>query len=102
MARALTGAGFAIQHAPAGVQEFKIETVSYNAALGMSSGSIVNLVTKSGTNAYHGTVYEFLRNDKLDARNFFALSKGEFRRNQFGFSVGGPIRKNQTFFFCNY
>jgi hypothetical protein len=102
MARALTGAGFSIQPTPDGVQEFKIETVSYNAALGMSSGSIVNLVTKSGTNAYHGTAYEFLRNDKLDARNFFALSKGEFRRNQFGFSVGGPIRKNKTFFFGNY
>ena len=116
MARALTGAGFSIQPTPDAVQEFKIETVSYNAALGMSSGSIVNLVTKSGTNQYHGTVYEFLRNDKLDARNFFAVNqrnpatgqeipntaRGEFRRNQFGFSVGGPVRKNHTFFFGNY
>src|SRR5206468_7467839 len=116
MARALTGAGFSIQPTPDGVQEFKIETVSYNAALGMSSGSVVNLVTKAGTNEYHGTAYEFLRNDKLDARNFFAVNqrdpatgreipnsaRGKFRRNQFGFAVGGPIRKNRTFFFGNY
>jgi hypothetical protein len=101
-ARALTGGGFSIQPTPDGVQEFKIETVTEDATLGMSSGSVINLVTKSGTNALHGTAYEFLRNDKMDARNFFANGKGEYRRNQFGFAVGGPIRKNKTFFFVNY
>jgi hypothetical protein len=108
--------GFSVQPSPDAVQEFKIQTSIYSAAFGKTAGSTINLVTKSGTNELHGTAYEFLRNDKLDARNFFALdqtnpvtgvvlpgtARPEYRRNQFGFAIGGPIRKNKTFFFANY
>jgi carboxypeptidase family protein len=97
--RNLTFGGFAVSPPPDAVQEFKVQTNIYDAAFGKTAGSTINLVTKSGTNEIHGTVYEFLRNDKLDARNTYATSRPEFRRNQFGFSVGGPIRKNKTFFF---
>ncbi|MBL8150367.1 MAG: TonB-dependent receptor, partial [Blastocatellia bacterium] len=72
---------------------------------GRNSGAIVNIVTKSGTNEFHGSAFEFFRNDKLDARNFFNAKpnpKTAFRNNQFGFSLGGPIIKNRTFFFSNY
>ena len=100
--RNLTFGGFAVQPTPDAVQEFKIQTNIYSAAFGRAAGSTINVITKSGTNELHGTVYEFLRNDNLDARNFFATDKPEFRRNQFGFAVGGPIRKNKTFFFGNY
>lgn len=100
--RNLTFGGFAVSPPPDAVQEFKVQTNIYSAAFGKTAGSTINLVTRSGSNDLHGTVYEFLRNDKLDARNFFATQKPEFRRNQFGFSVGGPIRKNKTFFFGNY
>jgi hypothetical protein len=60
------------------------------------------MTTKFGTNELHGSLYEFLRNDKLDARNFFSASKPVLRYNQFGASLGGPIRKDKTFFFVNY
>ena len=63
---------------------------------------MVNAATKSGTNAFHGSGYEFLRNSVLDARNFFDARKPPFRRNQFGGSLGGPIKKNKLFFFVNY
>src|SRR5262249_13063500 len=63
---------------------------------------IINVVTKSGTNDYHGTLYEFLRNDKLDARPFFSNRKNPLKRNQFGGALGGPIRRNKLFFFGNY
>lgn len=72
---------------------------------GRNSGAIVNIVTKSGTNEFHGSVLEFLRNDKLDARNFFNTKpnpQNAFRNNQFGFALGGPIVKNKTFFYFNY
>lgn len=94
--------GFSVQPPPDAVQEFKIQTNTYNAAFGDSAGSTINLVTKSGTNELHGTAYEFLRNDMFDARNYFSTNKAELRRNQFGFAVGGPIRKSKTFFFVNY
>jgi outer membrane receptor protein involved in Fe transport len=87
------------------IQEFQVQTNNYSAEYGRSSGSIVNLVTKSGTNQLHGSAYEFLRNDKLDARNYFAdpaLRAPELRLNQFGASLGGPIHKDKTFFFGNY
>ncbi|PYV87052.1 MAG: hypothetical protein DMG05_18305, partial [Acidobacteria bacterium] len=100
--RNLTFGGFAVQPTPDAVQEFKIQTNIYSAAFGRAAGSTINLITKSGTNEIHGTVYEFLRNDNLDARNFFATDKPEFRRNQYGFALGGPIRKNKTFVFGNY
>ncbi|MBI3683968.1 MAG: TonB-dependent receptor, partial [Acidobacteria bacterium] len=96
-----------------GIQEFKIQTNAYSAEYGRSGGGLVTLVTKSGTNTFHGSVYEFLRNSALDANNFFANRAGRplasFKRNQFGASAGGPIflpkvykGKDRSFFFFNY
>ncbi len=94
--------GFSIQPSPDAVQEFKVQTESFSAVFGKNAGSTINLVTKSGTNEIHGSAFEFLRNDKLDARNFFAQEKPSFRRNQYGGYIGGPIKKNKTFFFGGY
>ena len=84
------------------IQEFKIERNSYTAQYGGASGGIINVVTKAGTNLFHGSVYEFHRNDNLDSKDFRADEKGEFKRNQYGFSIGGPVIKNRTFFFFNF
>jgi hypothetical protein len=85
------------------IQEFSVLTSNYSAEYGKTSGGVVNAVTRSGTNIFHGSVYEFLRNSALDARNFFDGPKiPAFIRNQFGGSVGGPIIKNRTFFFADY
>jgi len=87
------------------VQEFKIDNSTVSAEYGQSSGAIVNLATRSGASKLHGELFEFLRNDALDARNFFTLNSSEpwpFKRNQFGGSVGGPIVKSKTFFFFSY
>ena len=84
------------------VREFQVLTSNYSAELGGTSGGVVNMVSKSGTNGLHGTLYEFLRNSALDARNFFDGAKPPFKRNQFGGSIGGPIRKDKAFFFANY
>jgi hypothetical protein len=101
--RNLTFGGFAVQPSPDAVQEFKIQTNIYDAAFGQTAGSTINLVTRSGTNEFHGSAYEFLRNDLLDASNFFNPVKPELRRNQFGASLGGPIIKSKKiFFFGNY
>ncbi|HWF11642.1 MAG TPA: TonB-dependent receptor [Bryobacteraceae bacterium] len=88
-----------------GIAEFQTLTNTYSAQFG-GNGAVVNAVTKSGTNAFHGSVYEFLRNNDLDARNFFDTSHPgggppEFRRNQFGGTFGGPIKKDKLFFFVN-
>jgi hypothetical protein len=87
---------------PDAVQEFSVQTGSYSAEMGGAGGGQVNIVTRSGTNALHGTVYEFLRNDVLDARTFNEMGSNHLVRNNFGASVGGPIVRNQTFFFANY
>src|SRR6202790_3547018 len=84
------------------IQEFSVLTTNYPAEYGKSSGGVVNAVTHSGTNEFHGSVYEFLRNSALDARNFFDSAIPPFRRNQFGASAGGPIHKNHTFVFGDY
>ena len=87
------------------IQEFSVLTSNYSAEYGKTSGGVVNAVTRSGTNTLHGSVYEFLRNSALDARNFFedpAAPKASFKRNQFGGAIGGPIIKNRTFFFADY
>src|SRR6202035_3130117 len=85
------------------IQEFSVLTSNYSAEYGRTSGGIVNAITKSGTNELHGNAYEFLRNSALDARNYFdPATIPEFRRNQFGASLGGPIRKDRTFFFGDY
>lgn len=87
------------------IQEFEVQTNTFAAEYGRNSGSVVNLVTKSGTNQLHGSLYEFFRNDVLDARNFFnddSFPKSALRLNQFGGTFGGPIIKNKTFYFLNY
>jgi len=85
------------------LREFEMLTNSYSAEYSVGGGAIVNAVTKSGTNQFHGTLFEFFRNSALDARNFFdAGDVPAFKRNQFGGSIGGPIKKNKTFFFGSY
>ncbi len=85
-----------------GIQEFSVLTNNYDATYGGTSGGVINAVSRSGSNVVHGDVYEFLRNDILDARNFFDGLKLPFRRNQFGTAMGGPLNRNKTFFFSNY
>jgi outer membrane receptor protein involved in Fe transport len=85
------------------IQEFSVLTSNYSAEYGKTSGGVVNATTRSGTNALHGSGYEFLRNSSLDAANFFERGqRSPFKRNQFGGAVGGPIIKNRTFFFADY
>jgi len=99
------------------VQEFKVDNSTVSAEYGRNSGAIVNIATRSGSNQYHGEAFEFLRNEALDARNFFDARKPPFKRNQFGFNIGGPVMlphfgdggpifsydgKNETFFFFSY
>ncbi len=84
------------------VEEFKVQSGGMSAEYGFTAGGVINMVTRSGTNKLHGSVYEFFRNDALDARNTFATSKPPFRYNQFGASVGGPVIKDRTFFFGNW
>jgi hypothetical protein len=89
---------------PDAVQEFRVQTGSYTAEMGGAGGGQVNIVTRTGTNEFHGTVYEFVRNDALDARTFNEMGEESqhLNRNNFGASFGGPIRKNGSFFFVNY
>jgi outer membrane receptor protein involved in Fe transport len=88
------------------VSEFTILTSNYSTEYGRSSGGVISAITRSGTNQFHGSVYEYLRNSAMDAANFFdnanGVAKPEFRRNQFGVSAGGPIRKDKTFIFGDY
>ena len=84
------------------IEEFRLITNSFDAEYGKFSGAVVNAITKSGTNGFHGDAFEFLRNDKLDATNYFAPSKSELRRNQFGYAAGGPVWKNKIFWFSDY
>ena len=88
------------------IEEFKVQTSTYSAEFGRANGGVVNIQIKSGTNAFHGSGFEFLRNDKLDANdlfnNKFGRAKPAFRQNQFGGTFGGPIRHDRTFFFMDY
>jgi Carboxypeptidase regulatory-like domain/TonB dependent receptor len=86
------------------IEEFRVQSSGYAAEYGRSAGTNINIVSKSGTNSIHGTLYEFFRNSALDARNFFAPAntKPPFRFNDFGGNVGGPVVKNKTFYFVNY
>src|SRR5207248_1354394 len=84
------------------IAEFRLITNSFDAEYGKFSGAIMHAVTKSGTNGFHGTAFEFLRNDTLDARNFFDQTKGVLKRNQFGYAAGGPAIKNRLFWFTDY
>jgi hypothetical protein len=84
------------------IQEFRLLTNTFDAEYGHSAGAIVNVVTKSGTNTLHGSGFYFLRNQALDAKNYFSPSLGTFSRNQYGGTVGGPIKKDKLFFFGDY
>jgi hypothetical protein len=84
------------------VQEFKQQSSQYDAASGFGGGAQINVITKSGSNSFHGEAYEYLRNDILDAKNYFDTTKPKFRLNQFGGVFGGPIIKKHTFFFFSY
>ena len=84
------------------IAQFRILTSNFDAEYGEFSGGQINVVTKSGSNAFHGDVFEFLRNTNLDARNYFSPTRGAFDQNQFGGTLGGPIRKNHVFFFADY
>jgi hypothetical protein len=97
----LTAGGIGIFSSIDDIQEFKVLTYTYSAEYGTRAGPTVLVTTKSGTNDLHGTLYEFVRNADLDARTEFATSTPKFNLNQFGGSVGGPIRKNKTFFFVD-
>ncbi len=105
--------GFAVFPSVDSVQEFKVQTNSYSAEFGRSGSGIINLIYKSGTNQYHGSAFEFLRNSDLDSNNFFSnlnhVALANFKRNQFGGSLGGPIEipklyhgRDKTFFFFGY
>lgn len=87
---------------PDAVQEFSLQASNFTAEYGNAAGGIVNIVTRSGTNAIHGSLFEFLRNGKLNARNFFAPRQDTLKRNQFGGSVGGPIVKDKLFYFGTF
>src|SRR5436190_343993 len=87
---------------PDALQEFKVETSTLTAQNGLHSAAAVNVVVKSGTNAFHGDLFEFFRNGKMNARNFFAPRRDTLKRNQYGGTIGGPIVKDKVFFFAGY
>ena len=101
MARSLRFNNLSVQMNVDAIQEFKVNRNAFSAEFGQGQ-SVITAVSKSGTNDLHGTVYEFLRNDKLDARKFFDARQPEFRRNQFGATAGGPLVKNRVFLFAGY
>ncbi len=101
----LTFSSISFQPSIGTVQEFKVDNSTFSAEYGQSSGAIVNIATRSGSSGFHGEVFEFLRNDVFDARNFFTFTSTEpppFKRNQFGGQLGGPIVQNKLFFFFSY
>ncbi len=91
---------------PDAIEEFKVQTSNFNAEFGFTGATVVNMVMRSGTNSFHGTAYDYLRNSKLDSNSFFANKAGSklgaLHRNNFGANLGGPIRRNKTFFFVDY
>jgi len=91
---------------PDAIQEFKIQTSNFSSEFGFSGSTVVNMITRSGTNSFHGSVYDYIRNQKLDANNWFANANGipipHQQWNNFGASLGGPVRKNKSFFFADY
>src|ERR1700690_3206933 len=97
----LTAGGIGIFSSIDDIQEFKVLTYTYSAEYGTRAGPTVLVTSKSGSNGYHGSLFEFLRNTDLDAKSFFATSAEKFNLNQFGGSIGGPIQKDKTFFFLD-
>ncbi len=98
----LTSGAIAILSSIDSIQEFKVLTYNYSAEWGTRGGPTVLVTTKSGSNQFHGSLFEFFRNTDLDARSFFATSTEKFNLNQFGASLGGPIKKDKVFFFADY
>ena len=98
----LTAGGIAVLPSIDAIQEFKVLTYNYSAEYGTRAGPTVLVSTKSGTNQFHGSVFEFFRNTSLDARSYFAAEREKFNLNQFGAALGGPIQKDKTFFFVDY
>src|SRR3984893_6773117 len=99
------GTDFMVSPPPDAIQEFNVETTGYGPEFGRGGGAAVNIAIKSGTNAFHGNVWEYLRNEKVDARNAFDTTDTKtppYKQNQFGVTFGGPIIKNHTFFFGDY
>ncbi|GGA70223.1 hypothetical protein GCM10011507_22220 [Edaphobacter acidisoli] len=97
----LNGASFVIKPPPDALQEFSVQTSDYSAELGHAAGGVVNASIKSGTNTVHGSLWEYFRNDKLNAIDWFSLGKPMYRQNQFGGTLGGPIIKNHLFLFAD-
>ena len=102
----LNGTNFVVLPPVDAISEFKVQTADFSAELGRSAGAVLNATIKSGTNSLHGAAWEFFRNDKLDAADWFednaGIKKGRLRQNQFGVSAGGPIYRNKAFFFGDY
>jgi hypothetical protein len=105
----LNGSSYVIEPPVESLQEFKVQTSSYTAEFGRGNGAIINAVTHSGTNQLHGAFYEFFRNDALDARNYFDVTRQPYKQNQFGGTIGGPVviphlynGRGRTFFFTDY
>ena len=94
--------GPAIQPSPDSIEEFRVISNTFDAEYGRNSGAVINVVTKSGTNQLHGSFYEFFRNDVLDSKGFLDPATPDNKQNQFGGTLGGPIRKDRTFFFASY
>src|SRR5947209_6560064 len=90
-----------VQPNPDTIAEFRVLTNTFDAEYGRNSGSVVNVVTKGGTNSLHGDLYEFFRNAKLDARGLFDLTRPKWNQNEFGGTLGGPIKRDRTFFFVS-
>ena len=103
----LNGTNFVVLPPVDAIQEFKVQTTNFSAEYGRSGAAVLNATIKSGTNAWHGAGWEFFRNDKLDAADYFervsnTTKKGELRLNQFGVAIGGPVIKNKVFIFGDY
>ena len=102
----LNGTNYVVLPPLEAIQEFKVQTSGFSAEFGRSGAAVLNATIKSGTNSFHGAAWEYFRNDKLDAadwfENFHNVPKGELRQNQFGVSLGGPIIKNKVFIFGDY
>ena len=103
-----SGQAYAVGPSPDAVEEFKVQTSNYSAEFGQSAGGVINVITKSGTNTFHGSAYEFFRNNNLDGRNYFSQTRPRYQQNQFGGSLGGPMiipkifnGRDKLFFFAD-
>ena len=103
-----SGQAYAVNPSPDAVEEFKVQSTNYSAEFGQSAGGVINVITKNGTNTFHGSVYEFFRNNNLDGRNYFSQTRPLYQQNQFGGSLGGPIiipkifnGRDKLFFFAD-